>query len=94
MIILQIEHPVPDFDGWKKAFESDPLNRAESGVKSHRVLRPTDKPNYVLIELEFSSQTEAEQMLERLKGLWNEVVGKVIMNPQARIVEVVESIQY
>jgi len=94
MIILQIEHPVPDFDGWKKAFESDPLNRAESGVKSHRVLRPTDKPNYVLIELEFSSQAEAEQMLERLKGLWNKVEGKVMMNPQSRIVEVVESIQY
>jgi hypothetical protein len=23
--ILRIEHPVPDFDGWKKAFDSDPV---------------------------------------------------------------------
>jgi len=25
MYILRIEHPVPDYDGWKKAFDSDPV---------------------------------------------------------------------
>jgi hypothetical protein len=25
MPILRIEHPVPDFDAWKTAFDSDPL---------------------------------------------------------------------
>ena len=25
--ILRIEHTVPDFDAWKKAFDSDPLGR-------------------------------------------------------------------
>ena len=25
MYILRIEHPVSDFNGWKKAFDSDPL---------------------------------------------------------------------
>ena len=27
MYILQIEHPVPNYEGWKKAFDSDPVNR-------------------------------------------------------------------
>jgi hypothetical protein len=27
MHILRIEHPVPDYDAWKQAFDSDPLNR-------------------------------------------------------------------
>jgi hypothetical protein len=25
MIILRIEHAVPDFEAWKKAFDSDPI---------------------------------------------------------------------
>ncbi len=46
MVILQIEHPVPSFDAWKKAFDSDPVNRKQSGVRRYRVLRPIDNPNY------------------------------------------------
>lgn len=91
MIILQIEHPVPNYDGWKKAFESDPLNRKASGVKTYRILRPTDKPNNVIIELEFEELTQAEDMLNRLKGLWSKVEGTVMMNPQTRIIELTES---
>jgi len=33
MHILRIEHPVPNFDAWKKAFDSDPLGREQSGVR-------------------------------------------------------------
>ena len=25
--ILRIEHPVPDYDAWKEAFDSDPISR-------------------------------------------------------------------
>ncbi len=94
MIILQIEHQVPDYNGWKKVFESDPLKRAESGVKSHRVSKPVDKSNYVMIELEFEKLNEAESMLERLRELWKQVGDKVLMNPEARIIEVTESKSY
>ena len=94
MIILQIEHPVPDFDGWKKAFDSDPLNRKKSGVKSYRIFRAIGNPNYVVIELEFDNLKDAEAMHEALKKLWGRVEGKVMMSPQSKIIESVESIEY
>ena len=94
MVVLQIEHAVPDFNGWKKAFDSDPVNRKQSGVKRYRIFRQTDNPNYVILELEFDSLTEAEALLATLQKLWNQVEGKFMMSPQARIVETVESKEY
>jgi ribosomal protein L35AE/L33A len=94
MIVLQIEHLVPDFAGWKKAFDSDPVDRKQSGVRAYRISRTTDNPNYVIIELEFDNLPEAEKMLGNLKKLWSQVEGKVMMNPQSRIIETIESIEY
>jgi hypothetical protein len=51
MFILKIEHPVPDYAGWKKAFDDDPAGRKKSGVRRYRILRPVDNPNYVMIDL-------------------------------------------
>jgi hypothetical protein len=93
MIVLQIEHPVPDFDSWKKAFDSDPLDRKQSGVERYRVFNAIDDPNYVIIELEFDNLEEAESMHESLKKLWARVDGKLINNPKSRIMESVEVIE-
>jgi hypothetical protein len=46
MPIVRIEHPVPDFEGWKQAFDSDPVGRGRSGVRRYAILRPVDDPNY------------------------------------------------
>ena len=94
MLILQIEHPVPDFGGWKKAFDSDPLNRKQSGVKRYRISRAIGNPKYVVIDLEFDNLKDAEGMNEALKKLWGRVEGKVMTNPQSRIIETIESIEY
>lgn len=94
MLILQIEHLVPDFNSWKKTFDSDPLNRKQSGVRSYRIFRTIDNPNYIIIELEFDNLPEAEKMHESLKHLWPRVEGKIMMNPQSRIIETIESIEY
>jgi hypothetical protein len=40
MIVLQIEHSVPNYEAWKIAFESDPVNRKESGVRGYGIFRP------------------------------------------------------
>jgi hypothetical protein len=94
MIVLQIEHKVPNFDGWKKAFDADPIDRKKMGIKSYHVYRPANDPNYVIIDLEFDDMTSAENTLSALKKLWNKVEGQVMMNPQTRILEEVDSHEY
>ncbi len=94
MTILQIEHKVPHYDGWKKAFDSDPIDRKKSGVKRHRVYRPTDDPNYVVIDLEFDNFDNAEIALGALKNLWSKVEGTVMTNPKTRILDVVDFKEY
>ena len=94
MFILQIEHPVPNYEGWKKAFDSDPVGRQQSGVLRYTIFRKTDDTNYVVINLEFEKLSEAENMLGALKKLWNRVEGQVMNNPQAKILELAENRQY
>ena len=94
MYILRIEHPVLDFDGWKKAFDSDPVDREKSGVRRYRVLRPIDDANYIMIDLEFDTVNQAETLLAAMRDVWGRVQGKIVMDPQTRIVEMVESKEY
>ena len=94
MPILRIEHSVPDFDGWKRAFDSDPVDRTKSGVRRYQVLRSIDDPNYVMIDLEFDTQSEAEALLAAMREVWSRVQGKLVLDPQARIVETVETKEY
>ena len=94
MPTLRIEHTVPDFARWKQAFDSDPVGRERSGVRRYRILRSIDDPNYVMIDLEFDSKSEAEALLSAMREVWRGPGGKVMMNPQARIVETVENREY
>lgn len=93
MTILQIEHPVPNYDGWKKAFDSDPVNRKKSGVKRYSIRKALDIPGNVMVELEFEDIATAEAMLESLKKLWQVVESKVMTNPKTRLLEQVEIIE-
>jgi hypothetical protein len=91
MPTLRIEHAVPDFNGWKRAFDSDPADRKGSGVRRYRVLRSVDDPNYVMIDLEFDSLQDAEGLLAKMRRVWSGDGQKVMRNPQARIVDTVET---
>lgn len=93
MIILRIEHKVPNFDGWKKTFDGDPINRRQLGVRRYSIFRPMDNPNYVLIDLEFDNLANAESTLTALHKLWSNVEGKVMEDPQTRILNMIESIE-
>jgi hypothetical protein len=92
--VLRIEHPTSDFDGWKKAFDSDPVGRERSGVRRYRILRPVDDKGFVMIELEFDSEQQAEGLLAAMRKVWGRVQGTIMHDPQARIVEVVEDKVY
>ncbi|MEO8712924.1 MAG: hypothetical protein ABI405_12405 [Parafilimonas sp.] len=94
MIVLQIEHPVPNFNGWKKAFDNDPIDRKQAGVNRYKIFTQKDNPNYVIIELEFQNLQQAESLLSALQKLWNKVEGTVMTSPKARIIELVESKDY
>jgi hypothetical protein len=94
MATLRIEHPVPDYDAWKQVFDKDPVGRQKSGVRRYKVLRAIDDPNYVMIDLEFDTPSDAEALLTAMRVIWGRVQGTIISNPQARIVEAVEAGEY
>jgi hypothetical protein len=92
MPILQIQHKTRDFDTWKQAFDGDPVGREQGGVRSYRILRGTDDPNYVVIELEFDSTGEAEAFGGKLRELWGRIGDELgLEGPQARVLETAET---
>jgi hypothetical protein len=91
MTILQIEHKVPGYADWKKAFDSDPVGRKKFNVKRYQIFRPTDDPDYVIIHLHFESTEDASKMLASLNILWGKVEGTIMIGPKARILDIVES---
>ena len=94
MPILRIEHPVPDYNNWKTAFDSDPVGREKSGVRRYQISRVVADPDYVMIDLEFDTVNEAEALLAAMQVVWGRVQGSIMSDPQARIVEVVEVREY
>lgn len=91
MILLHIEHSTPDFDAWKTAFDSDPIGRQKSGVRSYKVLRPIDNQDYAVIDLEFDTLNQAEALLAAMRQVWKKVGGTIMQDPQWRISEVIET---
>jgi hypothetical protein len=94
MFILHIEHPVIDFDAWKRAFDSDPVGRAQSGVRRYWISRSVEDINHVSIDLEFETEREAVGLLSAMRGVWTRVAGQIVMDPQAHIAQVVETREY
>lgn len=96
MPVLQIEHPVRDFETWKAAFDRDPARRETGGVRSYKIYRPVDDPRYIGVDLEFDSRDEAEAFKLGLEELWRspQAASALGGTPRARIVDIVEGRQY
>lgn len=94
MYTLQIQHQIPSYEGWKAAFDSDPVDRKGSGVRRCRILRPIDNPDDVMIELDFETSAQAEALLSSMRGVWANVQGALVMDPTVRILEVAETVDY
>ncbi|MET1021855.1 MAG: hypothetical protein ABWX69_06610 [Arthrobacter sp.] len=61
-----------------------------SGVTAHRISRPVDDPNYVVVELDFESRDQAERLLADLQAnVWNSstVAPALLGAPKTRILE-------
>ena len=97
MHVLQIEHPIRDFEIWKAAFDQFSDKRRHSGVRRHQIFQPADDENYVVLDLEFESEGEAEAYLEWLqREVWSsrEASSALAGGPQTRIAKVIETQQY
>ena len=96
MPVLQIEHPVRDFETWKAAFDRDPARREAGGVRRYQVYRPVDDPDYIAVDLEFDSRGQAEAFKQGLEELWRSPQAAFALGgtPRARIVDIVESKVY
>lgn len=96
--VVRVEHPVPDFEAWKRdAFDRDPLGRERSGVRRHRVLRSCSfGPVMAAVELEFESRAEAESFAGALEQMWRRVQRRFGWSelPEARLYELAEMETY
>src|SRR5215216_6375067 len=90
--ILRIEHRVADYDAWKAAFDSHPIGSERSGVRRYRIMRTTDDPSHVMIDLEFDSLGEAEAVRAALEEPTSHL--EVTHGLRVRIIEIVETKEY
>jgi hypothetical protein len=94
MFTVQIEHPIPDFNGWRAAFDRDPARREASGVRRYRIFRPVDDPRFVAIDLDFDTRDAADEFVTTMRGIWKQVEGTVMTGPRVRVVECVDRHDY
>jgi hypothetical protein len=92
MHIVRIEHATSDYEKWKALFDSDPIDRAGSGVGRHRVMRSVEDPNVVVVDLEFDDPDSATAILQKLRELWGRT--DVVRDARGTLVEVVETNEY
>jgi hypothetical protein len=68
MATLHIEHPITDYDTWRKAFDGLADVRRKAGVVSGRVARPYDDPKYIVLALDFDTTEHATAFLGFLES--------------------------
>jgi len=96
VFVVQIEHPISDFETWKAAFDRDPVRREASGVRRYRIYRPVDDPKYIAVDLEFDDRDVAEAFRLSLEAMWRSPQAAPALGgtPRARVVDITESREY
>ena len=87
---LHIEHAISDFDQWLTAFHRFTDARTQAGVRAHRIQRPVDDHNYVVINLDFDTVDDAQRFLGFLQTrVWSsaESAPALVGAPQTRILQ-------
>ncbi len=90
MTTLRIEHRISSFDGWKNAFDNDPVNRKKSGVQRYRIYRPVDRSDFVIIELDFDNIEQARAIQTALNNIFPNIEGKLIFEVQMNLLNIFE----
>ena len=90
MATLRIEHAIHDYDVWQKAFDSFEQARAKAGVRSFAIRQPVNDPKYLMIDLEFDTQGQAESFADFLHNrVWSSPASSpgLAGRPQTRILD-------
>ena len=90
---LHIEHPVRDFDAWKRVFDGFHDFRVEHDVRSFRVGRRVDADSNVAIDLVFDSADAAATFHRALQErVWSrrQATDLLTSAPSAVILNMVE----
>ncbi|MCB0656068.1 MAG: hypothetical protein KDC57_08030 [Saprospiraceae bacterium] len=93
MIILRIEHKIANYSGWKKAFDNDPINRKQAGVKRYRIIRPVEDDAFVIIDLEFDHLEQAQAAKAALENIFPKIEGSIIFGVQLKVLHVIEEVE-
>jgi hypothetical protein len=95
MFVLHVQHEVESYERWREIFDKDPLDRAGSGSRRYRVMRPASDEKFVIVDLEFDDRKQAESFGKRLNALWDrmefEQEDRLLHDPRVRVYEVVET---
>ncbi|MGE0790597.1 MAG: hypothetical protein AB7S26_33270 [Sandaracinaceae bacterium] len=91
MVTLRIQHAVNDLERWRRAFDADPVDRKGGGVRRYHVHRAVHDPRFVMIDLEFDTVREADAFLDRLRRMWSGPAQALMRDPQAWVIETLES---
>ena len=90
MTTLRIEHAIHDYDVWQKAFDSFEQARAKAGVRSFAIRQPVNDPKYLMLDLEFDTQGQAEAFADFLHDrVWSSPTSSPALagRPQTRILD-------
>jgi hypothetical protein len=90
MATLRIEHAIHDYDTWQKAFDGFAQARAKAGVRSFTIRQPVHDPKYLLLDLEFDTQGQAESFAGFLHDrVWSSPTSSPALagRPQASVLE-------
>ncbi|MCU1635208.1 MAG: hypothetical protein JWQ68_447 [Cryobacterium sp.] len=90
VVILRMQHPVPDYARWKRAFDLDPADRGGSGLLRYAIHRSVSDPHLVMVDMEFGSRGEAEVFLTKMRRVWSASGSAVTNDAEAWIVEKVD----
>ena len=73
MATLHIEHAISDLDTWLGAFSRFEDARKGAGVRAQRVSQPVDDDKYIVVQLDFETEEEADQFQElpRELAIWS-----------------------
>lgn len=86
--------PVSDFDAWKRAFDGDPVGRAQHGVRRHWIYR-SPQADYVVVGLEFESLERAQAFKTGLDSTLGEVWAQMgLVGSASRVVAEAETVTY